>query len=81
MEAGLLLAAFGRSVSHAGVKLERALDLDPLSNEDATALAQSLVDVASVRRDLEGGREVDPRALTRLECGAIAALGRLGRLA
>lgn len=80
MDAAVLLAAFGRDVAYGSLRLERHLDLAPLTSEDLAALVQSLVDVALVRRDLEAGRDVTPEALTRLECGAIAALGRLGRL-
>ena len=80
MDAAVLLAALGRDVARGAARLERVIDLGPLTDDDVTALAQSLLDVATVRRDLEAGREVLPEALTRLECGAIAALGRLGRL-
>ena len=80
MDAAVLLAAFGRDVARGAHRLERHLRLQPLTDEDVAALVRSLVDVALVRRDLEAGRDVDSGALTRLECGAIAALARLGRL-
>jgi hypothetical protein len=81
MDAAVLLAAFGRDVARKAHRLERHLRLLPLTDEDVAALVRSLIDVALVRRELEAGRDVDSGALTRLECGAIAALARLGRLA
>jgi len=80
-DAGVLLALLGRDVVRGAFRLPRAVDLEPLEEEEVAALAQGFFDVASVRRDLEAGREVPPAALTRLECAAIGVLGRLGRLA
>jgi hypothetical protein len=76
----VLLMLFGRTFVVGGFKAERALRLDPWTEADVLAAAKDLLEVADVRRDLEGGRGADAAALTRLERATVALLGRLGRL-
>jgi hypothetical protein len=76
----VLLAVLGRSWTVGGTVLEAGLDLRPWDAAATEEAAKDLLDVASVRRDLEAGRPSPPAALTRLERAAIATLGRLSLL-
>ena len=79
-DVAVLLMLFGRTFVVGGFKAERALRVDPWNETDVLAAAKDLLEVADVRRDLEGGRGADAAALTRLERATVALLGRLGRL-
>ncbi len=80
LPAALLLAVFGRTSAPGGFRLERAIDLAPLSDSDVAALVAEVLDVAAGRQALHAAPTIDATTLTRMECGAIAALGKLGRL-
>jgi hypothetical protein len=79
LDAVVLLVLFGRTFVVGGFKAERALRVDPWTEDDVLSAARDLLEVAEVRRDLEGGRGADAAALTRLERATVALLGRLGR--
>lgn len=79
-EAAVLLAVFGRTSYPGGFRLEQAIEFAPLTEGDVAALVAEILDVEAGRRALHAAPTIDPTILTRMECGAIAALGKLGRL-
>jgi hypothetical protein len=80
LDAVVLLLVFGRAYVVGGYKAQRALRLEPWTDDDVLAAAHDLLEVAGIRRDLEAGRGADATALTRMERAVVALLGRLGRL-
>ncbi|MHC5011061.1 MAG: hypothetical protein ACYTG6_08945, partial [Planctomycetota bacterium] len=79
-DAAIVLALLGRRWNLAGLQGTSSLDLDPLDDAAIEATVRDLVELSPLRQALEGGREIHPEDLTRLERATIAVLGRLGRV-
>ncbi len=79
-EVAVLLALFARTWSIAGARGEAPLPRGTLEDADVEALVADLATVARLEPGLASGQAIPAAEVTRLECAAVGAIGRLARM-